>query len=398
MEWVINQSKNIKIVEWIFLFLSITDTLAFLQGDTTLRLSFITNIVIVFKYLLLLVSFFILYRSNIGLKFKYLWVPVVIWLVFFLSSIGGKLYLMPLNLILLSVFCILPDFLKYRIFEKYRIWIIVMSSLGILAYLSYIFSLGIPYSLTYYYTGGDNYYYVDYMFSLLYLSGFQVRLCGLFNEPGFFGTVIALILILEKFNLKRIGNIILLCAGFFTFSFAYYILIIIYFLVKMTKSLVSAFMTISVILLLLFYVQNTQFDDPQVQHLVDRFSIDKTKGEFSGDNRTSEEFDLSYQRMFDEGNWFLGMGGNAMVGKEFTTLSYKALIYKHGVLGFSVIMGCLFIAAYPIARRNRDALIFLLCFFISLYQRPNIYTMSYFCLLFGGLVYITLKNEYGKLK
>ena len=112
----------------------------------------------------------------------------------------------------------------------------------------------------------------------------------------------------------------------------------------------------------------------------------------SGDNRTDENFEYAYQRMIDNGNLLLGEGMYSKQGNNFTSLSYKTLIYKHGLIGFIVIVSGMFAVAYPIAKRNRNALIFLLCYFISIYQRPNVYNMTYFCLLFAGLLYIKEKS------
>ena len=385
------KTKSIIIIEWIFLYLSITDALAFAMGDSTLVLNYLSKLIVASKYVMLLVSIILIIKSHITLNYKYIWLPIVIWLVFFLSSLGGQLYTSPLSLLMICMYCVLPDFIKVGVFKKYRLWIVLMSLGGILAYLSFVLSLGIPFTVVDYYFGTEN-FYIDYIFSVIYLTtGDALRLCGLFNEPGFLGTIIALILIIEDCNLKKIGNIIILIAGFLTFSFAFYVLLFSFLFIRMVKNVPTIIVTVSIFLLLFSYVQKTQFENPQIQHLVDRFKIDKSSGTFSGDNRTSYEFDLAYQMMFNKGEWVLGKGTDAMDGKNYVTLSYKSLIYKFGVLGFFIIIGSLFIASYPLARRNRNTLIFLLCFFISIYQRPNVYSMIYFNLLFGGLLYIKSK-------
>ena len=96
-----------------------------------------------------------------------------------------------------------------------------MSILGIIASFSFIFKLGLPYEIVPYYFGDE--YYINYYFAYLYWGGSEgvvFRLCGLFNEPGYFGTVSAILLINEKLHLKRISNLLLFIAGFFTFSAA----------------------------------------------------------------------------------------------------------------------------------------------------------------------------------
>ena len=39
-------------------------------------------------------------------------------------------------------------------------------------------------------------------------------------------------------------------------------------------------------------------------------------------------------------------------------------------------------------RWNRACIIFVICFFASIYQRPNVIDVNYFLILFGGLAYI----------
>ena len=391
------QKKGVKTLEWIFLYLAITDALAFTMGNTTLTLKYLAPIVIASKYVFILTAFILIGRLRLSLNYKYVWVPIVIWLVYFLSSLNGKLFVSPLALMILGGFCILPNIIKANVYRKYRQWIILMCGGGILAYMSFVLNLGLPYTRVDYYSINVSAYYVDYIFSILCLGIFDIRLCGLFNEPGYLGTIVALILIIEDCNLKKVGNVIMLLAGVLTFSLAFYVLLIIYFLMRMIKNVTTVIITVCAFALIFNYIQNTQFEDPQVQYLVNRFKFDKTTGEMSGDNRTSYDFELAYQRMIDDGDLLLGKGSDSMEGKFTATSSYKALIYKHGLIGFIVIVGSMFIASYPIAKRNREALIFLLCFFVSIYQRPNVFTLVYFCLLFGGLAYLKEKSLTTKL-
>lgn len=273
-----------------------------------------------------------------------------------------------------------------------------MSVGGILAYLSYVLSLSIPYSICDYYSSKQIMaFYVDYGFSIIYQSGLELRLCGLFNEPGFFGTVLALTLIFDDCNFRKIGNIILFIAGVLTFSMAFYVLLGLSIMLKAFKNIGTVVIFICAFALFLNVIQNTQFEDPQIQHLVDRFKFDDSAGEMAGDNRTDENFEHAYQRMINDGNLLFGEGMYSKEGTNFTSLSYKTLIYKHGLIGFIIIVGSMFVAAYPLAKHNRNAMIYLLCFFISIYQRPNVYNMTYFCLLFAGLLYIK-ENYYHKIE
>ena len=267
-------NRYVKIIEWIFLYLSITDSLSFLMGDSTLSLKFLSPFVLVTKVLLIVYFFVLALKLDIPFNYNMLWLPLVIWLVYFFSSINGELYFGLLGLMILCGFCVLPNIVKANIYRKYRLWIIVMSILGIIAYLSYSLNLGLPYKIVDFYSVGVEGLYIDYFFSVLLKGVFDLRLCGLFNEPGFLGTIIALILIIEKCNLKKVGNVIMLIAGVLTFSFAFYVILIIYFLMRMLKRPLTVIAIFSIFAVFMNYIQNIRFENSQVQYIVNHFVFD----------------------------------------------------------------------------------------------------------------------------
>ena len=57
-------------------------------------------------------------------------------------------------------------------------------------------------------------------------------MCGIFNEPGWLGTTIGLMLCYEEFEFKKISNWILLIAGLLTYSLAFIIIMIIGFVMR----------------------------------------------------------------------------------------------------------------------------------------------------------------------
>lgn len=93
--------------------------------------------------------------------------------------------------------------------------------LGIVAYFDFLLGLGLPHSIEEYYIQRDNANYINYTFAYLFVEFDGIRLCGLFNEPGAFGTFLALFLILDGFNYKHYGNYLLLIAGCLTLSMAF---------------------------------------------------------------------------------------------------------------------------------------------------------------------------------
>lgn len=64
------------------------------------------------------------------------------------------------------------------------------------------------------------------------------------------------------------------------------------------------------------------------------------------------------------------------------------MIIQIGYIGVFLTYGLLFVAGFKYSKRNWMAISFLLCFFINVYQRTNIFSMNYLLVLFGGLLHI----------
>ncbi|WP_161821228.1 hypothetical protein [Sporotomaculum syntrophicum] len=216
-------------------------------------------------------------------------------------------------------------------------------------------------------------------------------MCGPFNEPGVVGTFAALLLIADQFNLRKIGNLILLVAGVLSFSLAFFILcagyVVFCAITEKRKDLLAMIMVgLFLLVYLLPYLRSV---NPVVDELAARFEI-SGKG-LAGDNRTNRAYDAFFAvYMQTEERWLgLGTGVNDRFG---ATLSYKDLIIDYGLVGFACLM--LGLLLLPMAGKwgERKCIYFVLLFLISIYQRPNVMTLSYLALLFGGVEYIFARS------
>ena len=116
------------------------------------------------------------------------------------------------------IFCylILYPHEQRKIYTLYRRFLVLSSFIGILCYLLYMFNVNL-YTIKPYYGNVTVDYAVYIDFKVCYLYGLiWPRLCGLFNEPGYLGTFLALAFILaislsesERFSCnlaKKVNN------------------------------------------------------------------------------------------------------------------------------------------------------------------------------------------------
>ena len=116
--------------------------------------------------------------------------------------------------------------------------------------------------------------------------------------------------------------------------------------------------------------------------------IQFSNGKLIGDNRSNSIADsLLKDTINNRPIWGFGEGYTS--SKTTGILTYKSYIINYGVVGFILMYGSLFLSAiYTYWKKNLEIIIYPLIFFISIYQRPNIFNLPYIILLFGGLAYI----------
>jgi hypothetical protein len=282
---------------------------------------------------------------------------------------------------------------KMWVYTKLRLFLVAMCAAGALCYISYCLKLGLPYVLQDYYFG--NAHYVNFHVAYINSSHEELfpRLCGLFNEPGYLGTIVALALIVDRMNLRRPGNAIMFLAGIFTFSFAFWVLILLYMVVRNISKPARIIAVICVVFAGLIYVQNTKFENKSVQFLVERFSTQN--GKLKGDNRRTNLYDMLFDKMVRSDQYMFGRGPNSLQhAGNIMTLSYSTYIYQYGIVGFAILWLVPMVLAVKYSRRNLQCCIFIMLFFISTYQRPHFYSPLYLTLLFGGIDYIFATQKF----
>lgn len=220
-----------------------------------------------------------------------------------------------------------------------------------------------------------------------------MRLCGLFNEPGYFGTMLALAIVSENFNIKKPRVVIMLVAGFFTFSVAFFVTLVAFLIFRNCNRPLYLFVFVIALYFFFEVLPTLHFEDRMLDILVQRVSIEN--GSLAGDNRDYIDTTMLMNDFNNSNDIVFGRGFGATKGLG---VSFKMIIVQLGYVGVFLTYGLLFFAGWKYSKNNWIAISFLLCFAINVYQRTNIFSMNYLVVLFGGLLYIeqSVNNKLSK--
>ena len=239
------------------------------------------------------------------------------------------------------------------------------------------------------------------------------RVCGIYREPGFVGTIGSLFLIGDNFNMKKKENCIIAISGLCTFSLAFFVMIGIGYLLRYfgkMKNRKKALQSMAGVLCLIFaYIIFMSIPLPNGSKLAvlqDRLII--TEAGLSGDNRFGGS--LTAERAYDQfirgdiATILLGYGKDIRVIDGTNTSiwqkvsSYKEYIFYYGMIGFALLISWLVASVYTKYRgvphhTGWAIMVLLTVFLMSIYQRPEVARFYYLCLLFGGASNLLLSEE-----
>ena len=368
---------------------SVISGLAVYASNTTLASSNISNVLRVLMYLF---SILIIYnclkqKQRASYAFPIFGVAMLYW---FIGLWGNNPSWAPLYVLLMLGIAFSSDGIKCDAFRLYVDCLVVMSILGIIAILSFLVLHILPYNIVNFYEDTTDTYF---NFGIAYLfvdsqDGF--RLCGLFNEPGYFGTFLSLALIAENLNFRKIKVWIMFVAGCLTFSLAFYLTLIIFIIIRKVKN-PFYILIIAVFIYVFFKILPTlSFDNRMLDVLVQRMNI--SDGELAGNNRDKVNYSLLFSHFNLSSDVFFGRG---IGSTRDLGVSFLMMIIQIGYVGALLTYGSLAIVSWKLARKYWQLIVFFLCFWINVYQRTNIFSINYFLLLFGGMLYMgkNIKNN-----
>lgn len=233
---------------------------------------------------------------------------------------------------------------------------------------------------------GRNYNYRAYWFNIqpddnsFLLYGSLTRFHSFFDEAGNIGSLCAIILYTQKFNLRTWRNRVFFMAGILSFSFFFILTCLIYFLIISFTSIKKTWPYIMLFLGIgLGFYQITK-EEPFFEFFIyNRMEIED--GELAGDNRTDDVFENEYSAFLQSDDLLVGRGYGEAAKKAYDTSSYKMLIYDYGLIWFIVFVFFWFGVYFINLKSLKGKIILLSILFFMIYQRPGIMSPFLFFIL-----------------
>ena len=213
-----------------------------------------------------------------------------------------------------------------------------------------------------------------------------IRFHGLYDEPGVIGTISGIILLIEHFDLKKKGNVALLIMTVFTFSMFFYVIFAIYILLfeRVQYKLIIA----GIVAFLVFYFWS---DDVMYELVFKRFMLND-KGQLIGNTREHGDFGEWFDSFRGSSGYYWGLGSGKGAQMNDGGSSYKQIIVDYGVVFFVLYCASFVLSSIRYYVNRKCLVIFILLFFLTIYQRPFITSIAYVFFFYASPLLISDKE------
>lgn len=231
------------------------------------------------------------------------------------------------------------------------------------------------------------------------------RFHSIFLEPGHLGMIISFLVIANQFNFKNKYVLILSILLLFTLSLAgfviFFIGFLLYSLTQNRKSKVIRWMLgggLAFLGIWLFGIYYEGGDNYVNVRFVERLQYDEDTGSIAGDKRYTEEIERTFDKTINSSDALFGI--SIINYRHFRETAgdgagIKLWIIQRGIIGTLV----LFLGYYFIARGSRNrrwAMLMLLVYAISSYQRMYFFWASYLIPFICGSALPLFQNKNSK--
>lgn len=322
-----------------------------------------------------LVAFLLLYQSK---NVDYIAV-FSFGLISFIAALcnGANLFGILMSFTNVLIFSTKKSFL-IGVYNKYRYIYIILIMLSLISYILVTIGVSLPYHISPpppRNTIEYNYHIYPFFASPSVDDWRQLglnRFNGLFDEPGVVGTISFLLLFIDKFNFKKVGNIILLISGIMSFSLFFYLALFICLCYKVIIDKVTLHKKIILmgcVFLGLFAVSTNEVTRVLI---FDRVTWDETANTIAGDNRSSESLKNYVHSIRGTSAYFWGKP--EMVNQFKGSASLEKQILAYGFV--TLFLFFLFFAIYSMKylHISRKWIMFYIVFFIIMYNRPTMFS------------------------
>lgn len=282
------------------------------------------------------------------------------------GSIWGALFIL-----IIPLYLLIKSDLIVSGFEKFTKILSVVTIFSLLSYLLITFGgLKLPCSVITPLNPLKDFDYLAYPFLIMEdrnIGLLITRFYCVFDEPGVYGCMAAVILCKEHFNFRKWELIPIFLGGIFTFSLYFYMVCLFYLFLFASLKIKISF----IVIVLLLLPSLLLIDDLRIL-LFNRFII--ADGEWRGNSRYGTTFARWYDDFRNTSDYWFGMGSGYNLVVNNGGASYKDIIVNYGV-----IMFVLYIVSYMVLALRKNLKEFILTIFLIIsfvFQRPFIFDLS----------------------
>lgn len=333
-----------------------------------LRISFFSNTGgIVFQIILSTVLMYaILIRREISASFEEV-IPLLLLLALFiwhgrensLTGLIGDVF----NYLSILVIVLLKPQEKHVLKIRFIRFFSVLASVSLVAWVFHLFGYDLFSPTTHILF--RKYPTVDYFFFTVPEGDFFMRFSCLFSEPGTFGMLCVIVMLLNGLKWDRY-TIIPLISSLFTLSLATYLLLILvgfYYIYHKTNKLIV--LIVPFMLLYATYYIGTRWNNGA--NLINGALLSRLEmydGELQHYNRRSVDFEDYFEQEVIRNSFFTGVGYNKYIKKGFEqSVDYKAYIALDGLIGLLLIVG-FYLLLYLYHKNKSFSFLFMMVFVI----------------------------------
>jgi len=222
-----------------------------------------------------------------------------------------------------------------------------------------------------------------------------IRFSSIFDEPGYLGTIIALTLSIERYNLSKLQNKILFLGGIFSLSGAFYGLTIVFYFfnainIKKFHAVVYTIIFTALLIIITSWVFPEIFTE-----LTDRLIFEPGSG--LQDSRANFNFFIYLVEQISRLDTTTFLFGNGRLadpadyGIFIGHVSWFHLIVRIGFIFFFYMIILLLVTSLKV--KSYYTTIFMLLFILSMNHRPQIFNLIYFFLLSCAIFIIPAREK-----
>lgn len=322
-------------------------------------------------------------RPNLFIVSRSKFILIILLLIIYVYQIA---FALPLNLIFIVSFTIkfflgviiivAAPKIQIKLIDAFTRTLGIILAISLFGWLLYLIGVPLPHYTTY-----DGKFYVHTQFYLFQLNGYPgeqliPRFTSMFLEPGHLAGTCLFLLFINRFNLKRWENVLMIIGILLSFSLAGYGLLLAsygFYLITYSqhKILYATIFSILIIITTVLLINVLSSENPVYKMILSRLEYDESSGDISGNNRYSTSFETHYSIFIKSNDKYLGVGKTPEEERWWiNSAGWKRLIVTQGIIGTLLIF--VFYLSLYIKNRSIPGLELLFLFILSNMIRDHV--------------------------